>query len=151
MTILLLFVAALLEAGGDALIRSGLHSSTIIARTSFFLVGAIVLFSYGYVVNAPPWDFGPLLGVHVVFFFINFCWEARSYLLVGSSFHSTPEANARKRGGVTNLGDLSKIGDNGSGMGLRSKLILSALALFVAAASAVAQEETLIVAGTKLS
>ncbi len=60
MTILLLFAAALLEAGGDALIRSGLHSSTIIARTSFFLVGAIVLFSYGYVVNAPPWDFGSL-------------------------------------------------------------------------------------------
>jgi len=71
MTILLLFAAALLEAGGDALIRSGLHSSTIMARTSFFLVGAIVLFSYGYVVNAPPWDFGSLLGVYVVFFFIH--------------------------------------------------------------------------------
>jgi small multidrug resistance family-3 protein len=36
----------------------------------FFLLGALVLFAYGYVVNAPPWDFGRLLGVYVVFFFI---------------------------------------------------------------------------------
>jgi len=43
---------------------------------------------------------------------------------------------------VTNLGDLGKIEDNGSGMGLRSKFIVSLLALFVAAVSAVAQEET---------
>ena len=43
---------------------------------------------------------------------------------------------------MTNLGDLGKIEDNGSGMGLRSKFIVSLLALFVAAVSAVAQEET---------
>jgi len=29
-----------------------------------------VLFAYGCVVNAPPWDFGRLLGVYVVFFFV---------------------------------------------------------------------------------
>jgi small multidrug resistance family-3 protein len=28
------------------------------------------LTAYGYVVNAPPWDFGRLLGVYVVFFFV---------------------------------------------------------------------------------
>ena len=70
MTLLLLFAAALLEAGGDALIRSGLHSSTTFAKTLFFLSGAIVLFSYGYVVNVPPWNFGRLLGLYVVFFFV---------------------------------------------------------------------------------
>ena len=35
-----------------------------------FAVGALVLFSYGYVVNAPSWDFGRLLGIYVVFFFV---------------------------------------------------------------------------------
>jgi small multidrug resistance family-3 protein len=35
-----------------------------------FLLGSVVLFAYGYVVNSPPWDFGRLLGVYVVFFFI---------------------------------------------------------------------------------
>jgi small multidrug resistance family-3 protein len=29
-----------------------------------------VLFAYGWVVNAPPWDFGKLLGIYVVFFFV---------------------------------------------------------------------------------
>ncbi len=36
----------------------------------FFSLGAIVLFSYGWTVNAPPWDFGKLIGIYVVFFFI---------------------------------------------------------------------------------
>ncbi len=65
----LLFLAAVLEAAGDALIRSGLHAAPL-ARAVFFAAGAVVLFSYGYVVNTPPWDFGRLLGIYVVFFFV---------------------------------------------------------------------------------
>jgi small multidrug resistance family-3 protein len=67
--ILILFSAAVLEAGGDAIVRSGLHASGT-ARTFWFLAGAIVLFAYGWVVNSPPWDFGKLLGMYVVFFFL---------------------------------------------------------------------------------
>ena len=70
MTLLLLLGAALLEVGGDALIRSGLHSITASARALFFTSGAIVLFGYGYMVNALTWDFGRLLGLYVVFFFV---------------------------------------------------------------------------------
>jgi small multidrug resistance family-3 protein len=33
-------------------------------------LGAVILFGYGYLVNAPDWDFGRLLGVYVVFFFV---------------------------------------------------------------------------------
>ena len=64
-----LLLAALLEAGGDALIRAGLHASPL-RRALLFGAGAVVLFSYGYAVNAPPWQFGRLLGVYVVIFFI---------------------------------------------------------------------------------
>ena len=70
MTLLLLFAAALLEAGGDALVRLGLRAPAPSTRLLFFFVGALVLFTYGYVVNAPSWDFGRLLGVYVVFFFV---------------------------------------------------------------------------------
>ncbi len=66
----ILFLAAVLEAGGDALVRSGLHAQALAARLLFFALGAGVLFGYGYVVNTPPWDFGKLLGVYVVFFFV---------------------------------------------------------------------------------
>src|SRR5215472_2358012 len=67
---LLLMAAATLEAGGDALVRTGLHGSTLAARLSFLAGGAVVLFSYGVVVNLPPWDFGRLLGVYVALFFL---------------------------------------------------------------------------------
>ena len=68
--LVVLFVAALLEAGGDALVRSALHTSATATRLAFFALGAVVLFSYGYVVNKPAWDFGRLLGIYVVFFFV---------------------------------------------------------------------------------
>jgi drug/metabolite transporter superfamily protein YnfA len=67
--ILILLAAAILEAGGDAIVRSGLHASGT-ARAFWFLGGALVLFAYGWVVNSPPWDFGKLLGIYVVFFFL---------------------------------------------------------------------------------
>jgi drug/metabolite transporter superfamily protein YnfA len=69
-TILILFVAAVLEAGGDALIRVGLHTSATWPRNLMFGAAAIILFAYGWTINAPPWDFGRLLGLYVVFFFV---------------------------------------------------------------------------------
>jgi len=65
-----LLLAAVLEAGGDALVRFGLHAPTGWSRAGLLGVGAVVLFSYGYLVNTPPWDFGRLLGLYVVFFFV---------------------------------------------------------------------------------
>ena len=65
----ILFLAAVLEAGGDALVRKGLHGAPAL-RWIFFLAGAAILFAYGVVVNTPDWDFGKLLGLYVVFFFI---------------------------------------------------------------------------------
>ncbi len=59
--ILLLLLAAALEAGGDAILRIGLHTSAISQRVMLFLLAAIVLFAYGWTVNASPWDFGRLL------------------------------------------------------------------------------------------
>jgi len=68
-TALLLLLAAVLEAGGDAMVRKGLHA-TASARFAFLLAGAVLLFAYGYFVNTPPWNFGRLLGVYIVFFFL---------------------------------------------------------------------------------
>jgi hypothetical protein len=47
-----LFLAALLEAGGDALMRAGLHKNLTWQRASLFMLAAIVLFAYGWTVNA---------------------------------------------------------------------------------------------------
>jgi drug/metabolite transporter superfamily protein YnfA len=67
---MILFGAAILEAGGDALMRTGLHNSTFARRSLFLLAGCLVLAAYGYTVNAPSWNFGRLLGVYVAFFFV---------------------------------------------------------------------------------
>jgi small multidrug resistance family-3 protein len=68
-SILLLLVAALLEAGGDAIIRRGMVAS-FWPRAGLFVLGGGVLFLYGYTVNRPPWKFNELLGLYVVFFFV---------------------------------------------------------------------------------
>ncbi len=56
--------AAVLEVGGDALLRKGLRGSGFLAIAAGFLV----LGSYGLVVNMVRWDFSKLLGVYVAVF-----------------------------------------------------------------------------------
>jgi small multidrug resistance family-3 protein len=57
-------LAALLEVGGDALIRKGLRTNGPL----FVVVGFLVLGVYGIVVNTVKWDFSKLLGVYVAVF-----------------------------------------------------------------------------------
>jgi small multidrug resistance family-3 protein len=68
--LLVLTLAAALEAGGDALARTALHSDAMPIRIGFFIAAGLVLFIYGVTVNLPPWDFGKLLGVYVALFFV---------------------------------------------------------------------------------
>jgi drug/metabolite transporter superfamily protein YnfA len=60
-----LIVAAVLEIGGDALVRRGLES-----RAWMFALGAASLVIYGVVVNRGGLDFGRLMGVYIAVFFV---------------------------------------------------------------------------------
>ncbi len=66
----LLAFAAFLEAFGDSLFQSGFQRPSGGSRFLFLACGAVVLASYGFTVNLPKWDFGKLLGVYVVLFFL---------------------------------------------------------------------------------
>jgi len=92
-TLLLLLLAAFMEAGGDALCRSGLHASAL-ARAGFLAAGGLVLFGYGCVVNTPPWDFGRLIGVYVVFFFLV------AQAIAWIAFHQRPNGAMLAGGGL---------------------------------------------------
>ena len=89
-TLLSLVIAAAMEVGGDAAIRHGLLRSGWPA----IVVGAALLVGYGLVVNTSlAVDFGRLMGVYIVVFFvvsqlIGMCvlgeWPSRTLLLGGA-------------------------------------------------------------------
>ncbi len=57
-------LAAVLEVGGDAVVRKGLRGGSLAIIT----LGCAMLGCYGLVVNSVSWDFSKLLGVYVAFF-----------------------------------------------------------------------------------
>ncbi len=83
-TFAVLLLAAFFEAYGDSCFQQGLYRSTGTARFAAFAGGAVTLALYGLVVNTPPWDFGKLLGLYVVLFFLV------AQLLAKVRFQQTP-------------------------------------------------------------
>jgi hypothetical protein len=76
--------AAFLEVSGDACFQSGLYQSTGVDRALWFVGGTAVLASYGLFVNLPQWDFGKLLGIYVVLFFLI------AQIVAKVRFHQSP-------------------------------------------------------------
>lgn len=66
----LLLCAALLEVLGDSCFQSAIHRSSGVGRVGWLVLGVSLFALYGLFVNLPRWDFGRLLGVYVVFFFL---------------------------------------------------------------------------------
>ena len=56
--------SALLEVGGDAVVRRGLRGANVV----IILAGGLMLAGYGLLVNTVRWDFSRLLGVYVAVF-----------------------------------------------------------------------------------
>jgi drug/metabolite transporter superfamily protein YnfA len=56
--------AALLEVGGDAVVRQGLRGRSLV----LVAVGGLMLATYGVVVNLVKWDFSRLMGAYVAVF-----------------------------------------------------------------------------------
>jgi small multidrug resistance family-3 protein len=65
-TAALLAIAALLEVGGDALMRLWFRKGS----APGLILGGAALVAYGLMVNVPRWDFGRLLGVYIAVFFV---------------------------------------------------------------------------------
>ena len=64
-TFAILLLAALLEVGGDALIRIGLRGPGYAIAA-----GALTLFAYGVLVNLSGVDFNRLMGIYIAVFFV---------------------------------------------------------------------------------
>ncbi len=80
-TACLLLVSALLESGGDALVRAGLRGPSWLLAA-----GAASLVAYGIVVNQSRVDFGRLMGAYIVVFFLV------SQVISALFFHQLPRS-----------------------------------------------------------
>src|SRR5262249_26446397 len=99
-TVAILLAGAVLEAGGDALVRAGQQPSSLVRQIGLFAAGAVTLFVYAYLINAAPWDFGRLIGIYVVFFFLV------AQVVAWLAFHQTPSGPMLVGGALIVLGGL---------------------------------------------
>jgi small multidrug resistance family-3 protein len=79
-----LALAAYLEVQGDACFSKGLYHATGSMRWGWFVAGAVVLVAYSLFLNSSKIDFGKLLGVYVVLFFLV------AQVVAKVQFHQSP-------------------------------------------------------------
>ena len=83
-TFLVLAIAAYLEVQGDACFQSGLYRSSGAKQIGWFVAGAVVLVCYSLFLNFSQIDFGKLLGIYVVLFFLV------AQIVARLQFHQSP-------------------------------------------------------------
>ena len=81
-TLLFLIVATTLEVCGDALVRKSIHEYTGAYRIGAAIIGALLLFGYGFTLNLAPVEFGKVVGLYIATLFV--VWQVVSYFTFGS-------------------------------------------------------------------
>lgn len=81
-TLLYLLGATTLEVCGDALVRKTIYEYTGVYRVVCAVIGAVLLFGYGFTLNLAPVEFGKVVGLYIATLFI--VWQVISYFTFGS-------------------------------------------------------------------
>ena len=76
--IFFLLVATILEVSGDALVRTGIYQHTGLLRIGVMLLGAALLFGYGYFLNLAPLEFGQVVGMYIATLLV--VWQVINYI-----------------------------------------------------------------------
>jgi len=84
---LLLLIATVLEATGDAAVRLAIYNHAGPARAALLVTGAALLLGYGCFVNTPPVEFGRVVGLYIATLFL--VWQLVSFA-VFRAFPGTP-------------------------------------------------------------
>ena len=80
--LLLLVIATVLEASGDAIIRTGIFQHGGLMRIVLLLAGGLLLFCYGTLLNLAPLDFGRVVGLYIATLFV--VWQVINYIVFRS-------------------------------------------------------------------
>ena len=82
--IIFLLIATTLEVSGDAIIRLSIFNHSGWIRIGFALIGAILLFGYGFFLNLTPVEFGKVVGLYIATLFV--VWQIINFI----TFHKMP-------------------------------------------------------------
>ena len=82
--LVLLLIAATLEAAGDAVVRMAIYNHVGPVRIGLFLAGAALLLTYGTFLNLAPLDFGRVVGLYLATLFVG--WQVINFV----AFRSLP-------------------------------------------------------------
>lgn len=77
-------IATIFEVAGDALIRKCIYNYEGPTRILFFIIGAILVFCYGFSLNLAPVEFRQVVGLYIATLFI--VWQIGNYI----SFKTLP-------------------------------------------------------------
>jgi small multidrug resistance family-3 protein len=96
----LLIVATTLETTGDALVRIGIYDRVGFNRLMPMILGAILLFGYGFILNLAHLPFERVVGLYIATLFV--VWQIVSYI----TFKSIPNLTILCGGGLIIIGGL---------------------------------------------
>jgi hypothetical protein len=99
-TFAVLALAAYLEVQGDACFQSGLYRSSGAKQIGWFFAGTVVLVCYSLFLNSSKIDFGKLLGIYVVLFFLV------AQIVAKVQFHQSPSKPIYVGGAFITIGGL---------------------------------------------
>ncbi len=74
---LLLLIATVLEASGDAAVRLAIYSHAGVIRLGILLAGALLLLGYGAFLNTAPVEFGRVVGLYIATLFV--VWQVINF------------------------------------------------------------------------
>jgi hypothetical protein len=99
-TFAVLALAAYLEVQGDACFQAGLYHASRMRRVGWFLAGTAVIVCYSLFLNSSNIDFGKLLGIYVVLFFLV------AQIVAKLQFHQSPSKPIYVGGAFIAIGGL---------------------------------------------
>jgi hypothetical protein len=76
--IVFLLIATTLEVSGDAIIRTSIYKHAGLFRIGLMLIGALLLFGYGFFLNLAPVEFGKVVGLYIATLFV--VWQIISFI-----------------------------------------------------------------------
>jgi hypothetical protein len=77
--IVFILIATVFEVSGDAMVRMAIYKHEGAIRIGLALVGAVMLFIYGFSLNLAPVEFGQVVGLYIATLFL--VWQVINFLV----------------------------------------------------------------------